>query len=103
MIDRVFGNMKWMDTFAGISSKYMNPSLSDHSPIVIPCIENTSSGGRPFKFMNYLADHSSFEGIITDCWKMEDRGRPMAQVWYKLNRIDLRFCIRRSSLISHKR
>ncbi|XP_021850220.2 uncharacterized protein [Spinacia oleracea] len=86
-IDRVFGNMKWMDSFPDISTKYMNPSLSDHSPIVIPCVKSDLHGVRPFRFLNYLVDHTSFEGIVTDSWNITDRGNLMEQIWWKLARV----------------
>ncbi|XP_056698287.1 uncharacterized protein [Spinacia oleracea] len=100
-IDRAFGNMKWMDSFSELSTKYLNPSLSDHSPIIIPCITNPSSGGRPFKFLNYLADHSSFESIMGECWNREDRGRPMAQIWFKLNRVKHKLKVLHKEEFSH--
>ncbi|XP_021835349.2 uncharacterized protein [Spinacia oleracea] len=37
--------------------------------------------------MNYLADHTTFVGLVTDSWNMEDRGHLMEQIWCKLVRI----------------
>ncbi|XP_056687533.1 uncharacterized protein [Spinacia oleracea] len=86
-IDRVFGNLKWMDSFPDISTKYLNPSISDHSPIVIPCVKSDLHRGRPFRFLNYLVDHTSFIGIVTGSWNMVGRGKLIEQIWCKLLRV----------------
>lgn len=40
--------------------------------------------GRPFRFLNYLADHPDFLNVVEGVWRMEQRGSAMEQVWRKL-------------------
>lgn len=48
-----------------MTSHYLPPSLSDHSPILFECCAGTSGGGRPFRFLNVLAGHAQFHESVT--------------------------------------
>ncbi|XP_056690045.1 uncharacterized protein [Spinacia oleracea] len=63
-IDWCLGNDEWIHKFSNVQVEYLNPSISDHSPLLINCLPDNVEGGRPFRFLNYLADHSSFSAII---------------------------------------
>lgn len=62
-IDRVLGNDNWKGMFPAVVSQYLNPSLSDHCPILVNYGEEGDLGGRPFRFMNYMASHENLEAI----------------------------------------
>ncbi|XP_021724734.1 uncharacterized protein LOC110692050 [Chenopodium quinoa] len=86
-IDWCLGNSNWTMTKTDVVTEYLNPSTSDHSPILLSCIENVVGGGRPFKFFYFLADHHSFMSIIENCWSAEVKGTLMFSVWSRLKMI----------------
>lgn len=47
---------------------YLQPSISDHSPLLINIKSDQQQGGRPFKFFNFLATHSQFDQVVTTDW-----------------------------------
>lgn len=57
-----------MHKYRNFPVEYLNPSLSDHSPLLINCLPDMHEGGRPFKFLNYLAEHSQLIPIIETMW-----------------------------------
>lgn len=74
-----------MDYFSwSISAEYLNPTISDHCPILIECIPEVSRGGRPFKFFNHLADRKDFISLVESCWSTTVHGTTIYRVWSKL-------------------
>lgn len=63
------------------------PGISDHSPLVVTMPGHIKTGGRPFKFLNYMAEHSFFLQTVTEAWRVSSAGRPMQQVWNKLKAV----------------
>lgn len=64
-LDRVLANTKWLELYAETEVKVCVPGISDHSPqLSLP--GHVKTGGRPFKFLHYMADHSQFEHITTE-------------------------------------
>ncbi|XP_056697358.1 uncharacterized protein [Spinacia oleracea] len=49
--------------------------------------EDKVEGGRPFRFLNYLADHSSFSAIIQAAFTEVYHGTPMFKLWCKLKKV----------------
>lgn len=66
------GNIDWMDSYGEIQARYLNPSLSDHCPVIVNCTMNENYGGRLFKFPNYLAEHHDFDGVLRHGWGRAD-------------------------------
>lgn len=33
------------------------------------CLPNSEGGGRPFKFMNFIADQSQFQNLVQTVWR----------------------------------
>uniref|UniRef100_A0A803MS00 Uncharacterized protein n=1 Tax=Chenopodium quinoa TaxID=63459 RepID=A0A803MS00_CHEQI len=97
-IDWCLGNTEWMMNEGDIVAEYLNPSISDHSPILMDCIDNAPGGGRPFKFIDYLADHKDFIPIVKACWSNEVRGTAVFFIWSRLKMIKgkLKACIKRN-------
>ncbi|XP_056698200.1 uncharacterized protein [Spinacia oleracea] len=84
-IDWCLGNAAWVHKFSGVPTEYLNPSISDHSPLLINCLPDKAEGGRPFRFLNYLSEHSQFLPLVEDVWSStEVRGSYMYKLWYKL-------------------
>lgn len=70
-----------------MTSHYLPPSLSDHSPILFECCAGTSGGGRPFRFLNVLAGHAQFHESVTAAWDASVSGLPMQRLWSKLKKV----------------
>ncbi|XP_021860322.1 uncharacterized protein [Spinacia oleracea] len=86
-IDRCLGNAEWMSQKGAVYTEYLNPGLSDHSPILITCLAEEKGGGRPFKFLNYLANHVEFMPAVECCWKQDCKGTAIFSVWSRLKLI----------------
>ncbi|XP_056685901.1 uncharacterized protein [Spinacia oleracea] len=63
---------------------FMNPGLSDHSPLLLNCRVEWAAGGRPFKIFNYMATHVDFLKIVQDGWAQRCTGSLMFSLWQKL-------------------
>lgn len=58
-IDRFFGNNRWMQQHYLSKVEYINPGISDHSPLYLSMDMGATDGkGRPFLFFNYLEQHT---------------------------------------------
>ncbi|XP_021859668.1 uncharacterized protein [Spinacia oleracea] len=86
-IDRAFGNSCWHGTYSDVVVDYMNPGLSDHTPLVMNYKVNMKKGGRPFKFFNYMADHPQFLQAVQKGWEKNQTTSTMQNVWSKLKAV----------------
>ncbi|XP_056688114.1 uncharacterized protein [Spinacia oleracea] len=86
-IDRVFGNTDWHSRFLDVVVDYMNPGISDHSPLVLSCSINMKNGGRPFKFFNYMAGQDDFLEVVQKGWNTNASGTPMFTLWQKMKAV----------------
>ncbi|XP_021765449.1 uncharacterized protein LOC110729968 [Chenopodium quinoa] len=86
-IDRGIVNQDWMDTYGHVEAIYLPPYLSDHNPILFDIIHSQPGKGRPFRFLNYLADHESFLDIVDSAWQCSVPGNAMHKVWSKLKQV----------------
>ncbi|XP_056691942.1 uncharacterized protein [Spinacia oleracea] len=86
-IDWCLGNADWIHKFSNVQVEYLNPSISDHSPLLINCFPDKAEGGRPFRFFNYLDEHSNFSAIIQTAFSDEVHGTPMFKLWCKLKKV----------------
>ncbi|XP_021734452.1 uncharacterized protein LOC110701169 [Chenopodium quinoa] len=80
-IDRVFGNQAWLDSHGHVETVYLPPSLSDHSPVLLDICPAPAGKGRPFRFLNCIADHPDFLDIVSQAWCSG------SSVWQKLNSV----------------
>ncbi|XP_056685776.1 uncharacterized protein [Spinacia oleracea] len=83
-IDWAFGCGNWHTSYPEVCVDYLNPGLSDHSPLLLDCKVVRQRGSRPFKFFNYMAEHPKFHQIVQEGWGSVVNGTPMFQVWHKL-------------------
>ncbi|XP_021747410.1 uncharacterized protein LOC110713262 [Chenopodium quinoa] len=86
-IDRGLVNQRWLDIYGHVQALYLNPALSDHSPILIELCSAPSSQGRPFRFLNYVAKHDQFQNTVRDAWGNVVTGNAMLRVWNKLKNV----------------
>ncbi|XP_019242114.1 PREDICTED: uncharacterized protein LOC109222186 [Nicotiana attenuata] len=63
-IDRVLANAEWIQRWPNMEGVVMNPSFSDHCPLSIVLGSNNLDGGRPFRFINCLANLVEFNQVV---------------------------------------
>ncbi|XP_056691905.1 uncharacterized protein [Spinacia oleracea] len=86
-IDWCLGNPAWVMKFSGVPVQYLNFSISDHVPLMVTCFPDVPEGGKPFRFMNFLADHTQFEPLVKTVWESPGIGSCMFQLWCKLKQV----------------
>ncbi|XP_021861226.2 uncharacterized protein [Spinacia oleracea] len=86
-IDRALGNVEWHTKFTDAVVDYVNPGLSDHSPLVMTCSSSSVGGGRPFKFFDYMAEHDKFLDSVKKGWEMNCHGTLMFKLWSRLKQV----------------
>ncbi|GAV80043.1 hypothetical protein CFOL_v3_23505 [Cephalotus follicularis] len=89
-LDRALGNWNWFYCFGDSFGHSYNPGISDHSPISIQLMHHIQSSGRPFKFLNFWADHDDFLPIVRQEWTKIYDGSPLRQVQMKLKSLKSR-------------
>nr|GEW35392.1 RNA-directed DNA polymerase, eukaryota, reverse transcriptase zinc-binding domain protein [Tanacetum cinerariifolium] len=65
-LDRIMGNIDFIDTFPGAYAIFQPYRISDHSPMVLKHPTFTSPKPKPFKFFNFLAFKTKFTEVSTD-------------------------------------
>ncbi|XP_021749426.1 uncharacterized protein LOC110715167 [Chenopodium quinoa] len=80
-IDRVFGNQAWLASHGHVETVYISPSLSDHSLVLLDICSAPAGRGRPFRFLNCIADHPDFLDTVSQAWGSG------SSVWQKLNSV----------------
>ncbi|XP_004252413.1 uncharacterized protein [Solanum lycopersicum] len=83
-IDRAFGNDEWMDKWGHVTTEYGNPSISNHSPMMIVLQKTHQYGKVSFKFFNIWTEHESFMDKVEEVWIKDYVNSKMKQVWWKL-------------------
>ncbi|GAV71772.1 LOW QUALITY PROTEIN: Exo_endo_phos domain-containing protein/DUF4283 domain-containing protein, partial [Cephalotus follicularis] len=83
-LDRALGNWKWFKHFGDSYAHTYNPGISDHSPLSIQMMQQVQSSGRPFKFLNFWADHPEFLNIVRHEWAKSYEGPPLRKIQLKL-------------------
>lgn len=68
-----------------------SPGISDHSPAVVYLLPNPKKVSKPFKFFDFLADHSQFLPIVQKVWRKIIIGNPMYGVCEKLKLLQYEF------------
>ena len=86
-LDRALINSAWQSVFPNSDADFKPPDVSDHCPILIRLGTSMQNLNRPFKFLNFLADHPSFEDIVYQTWHTTVEGSPLFQVCTKLKRV----------------
>ncbi|XP_056688217.1 uncharacterized protein [Spinacia oleracea] len=73
--------------FHGIKGLYLNFSISDHVPLMVTSLPDVPDGGKPFRFLNFLVDHTQFEPLVKAVWDSPGTGSCIFQLWCKLKRV----------------
>nr|XP_043630003.1 uncharacterized protein LOC122601302 [Erigeron canadensis] len=67
-IDRVMGNVGFIDAFPTASALFQPNRVSDHSPCVLKLPSVSHSRPKPFKFANFLAKKPDFIPLMRQHW-----------------------------------
>ncbi|GAV92746.1 Exo_endo_phos domain-containing protein [Cephalotus follicularis] len=86
-LDRALGNWQWFKQFGDSYAHTYNPGISDHSPLSIQLMQRVQSSGRPFKFLNFWAEHPDFMKIVRLEWAKSYEGPPLRRIQLKLKGI----------------
>nr|XP_043639258.1 uncharacterized protein LOC122610330 [Erigeron canadensis] len=86
-IDRVMGNMRFIDDFPAACAIFQPYRISDHSPCVLKLPSISRSKPKPFKFSNLLIHIEGFLEALRKEWETEIGGHYMFRATQKLNAI----------------
>nr|XP_016495240.1 PREDICTED: uncharacterized protein LOC107814346 [Nicotiana tabacum] len=86
-IDWAFGNISWTQTYGHLEADFLEPGVSDHSPIVIKLWKRRTIYPKPFKLYMLTMDHKDFNPMVNKVWEQQERHDPMALIWLKLKRL----------------
>lgn len=83
-LDRIMGNMKFIDLFRSSYAIFQPYRVSDHSPCVLKLPSVTRWKPKPFKFANFLVNKRGFKDAVKEAWGKKVRGNKMFCVVKKL-------------------
>ncbi|GAV81836.1 hypothetical protein CFOL_v3_25289 [Cephalotus follicularis] len=87
-LDRAMGNLQWFKCFGDSYVHTHNPGISDHSPLSIQLMQQCQSSCRPFKFLNFWAEHLDFLNIVRKEWSKTYEGPPLRKIQLKLKSLN---------------
>jgi len=82
-IDRVLVNSKWNMDFSFSEASFLNPGISDHSPMVVRVL-NPVLKRRPFKYFDFWSKHPQFSSIVRQVWDSPIQGYSMYRLVSRL-------------------
>ncbi|XP_021985734.1 uncharacterized protein LOC110881902 [Helianthus annuus] len=70
-IDRVLGNVHFIDLFPGAAARFLPYRVSEHTPciLVLPNVERNKP--KPFKFVNLIAEKGGFLEEVKRVWETD--------------------------------
>nr|KAJ0221381.1 hypothetical protein LSAT_V11C200050580 [Lactuca sativa] len=83
-LDRVLGNLKFIEDYPNVFANFQPYRNSDHSPMIIKFPIKKKFRIRPFKFVNSLVLLDNFLPIVDNVWKSEIEGFGMFRLFQKL-------------------
>jgi len=88
-IDRALVNNGWNLRFSFSEASFLNPSISDHTPIVVRVL-HPPRRRKPFKYFEFWEQHPDFKSIVQQVWNTPVSGVPMFQLVFKLKMLKAR-------------
>ncbi|XP_022003154.1 uncharacterized protein LOC110900577 [Helianthus annuus] len=86
-IDRVMGNVRFLDEFPNAHVFYHPYRLSDHTPCILKMAREVRPKPKPFKFANFIASKDGFKECVMAEWSKTIVGIPMLSVVKKLRNL----------------
>ncbi|GJR55416.1 hypothetical protein Tco_1405937 [Tanacetum coccineum] len=87
-LDRVMGNIDFVDMFPGAYAIFQPYRISDHPPAVLKIPTLVTSKPKPFKLYNFLAHKAKFLETILSEWNSQVNGHFMFQVVKKMRMLN---------------
>lgn len=78
--------MQCLQQFGDVEADFLNPSVSDHSPILIKCRQHHNIHPRVFRFYTNVMEHPNFAATLNKAWGESTRECTMKQIWKKLKK-----------------
>lgn len=75
-INRVLVNNKWNVDFSFSEAAFLNPGISDHTPMIVKVLQPPRSR-KPFKYFEFWEEHPDFKSIVRQVWDTSVIGVPM--------------------------
>ncbi|GJX73876.1 hypothetical protein Tco_0312471 [Tanacetum coccineum] len=72
-LDRIMGNIDFVDRFPGAYALFQPYRISDHSSSVLKLPLCSVSKPKPFKFYNFLTHKSRFLEVVATKWSSEEK------------------------------
>ncbi|CAL1357005.1 unnamed protein product [Linum trigynum] len=83
-LDRAFINLSWLDGMKNSVVDILDPSVSDHCPVLLNTDSQIKSLPKPFKFFKFWISHPKFYDLVKEAWETEVTGSPLSRVCKKL-------------------
>lgn len=81
------GNYVWLQQYSHIEAEFMNPEVSDHSPILMHISQSKRVlHSKLFKLYNNVMEHPDFRNIVQQVRQQEMQEDPMNIIWMKLKK-----------------
>ncbi|XP_021979802.1 uncharacterized protein LOC110875918 [Helianthus annuus] len=84
-IDRVLGNIQFLDAYPDAFVLFHPFRVSDHTPCIVNFHTIKHNRPKPFKFANFLVKKEGFVNCVSDEWAKEVQGVTMFSVVKKLS------------------
>ncbi|XP_058756860.1 uncharacterized protein LOC131630081 [Vicia villosa] len=86
-IDRIIGNIEWMQKHSSSKLTVLAPNVSDHGCLYLKDNNHTPLQRYQFKFSNCLTNMEGFLQTVSTSWNKPLKGKPMSVLWHKLRRL----------------
>ncbi|XP_010684467.1 uncharacterized protein LOC104899025 [Beta vulgaris subsp. vulgaris] len=86
-IDKAFVNQAWLSMYTKVVVEYLAPGISDHSPLKFALMAGNVQGGRPFKFLNIMAEQEDFLLTVDKAWSSIQGRSSLQSIWLKLKAV----------------
>ncbi|GKF09071.1 hypothetical protein Tco_0043295, partial [Tanacetum coccineum] len=86
-LDRVMGNIDFVEEFPGAYAIFQPYRLSDHSPAVLKLPSCSTSKPKPFKFYNFLSYKPVFKEVVAANWSVQIEGHSMFRLVQRMKNL----------------
>ncbi|GJV68037.1 putative RNA-directed DNA polymerase, eukaryota, reverse transcriptase zinc-binding domain protein [Tanacetum coccineum] len=91
-LDRIMGNVKFIEGLPGACAIFQPYRISDHSPAVLKMPSCLVKKPKPFKFYNFLSHKPTFLEVIGTNWNIHFEGYAMYRLVQKMKTLKKPLC-----------